>query len=126
MAIIQFKQGEDKKIPLTILENGVAKDVYDSLNIKVLLKIGDLVVAKYSNVVESGYGVCEAPDTSPYNIINVLVERSESKGFPTGKLYAIVLVAYTNGDFGDSTEVREFSIQIGSVLKGEGIEEIIP
>lgn len=124
MAIVNFKQGEDKVISVEVIKNNVAVDITTCVNIKAILKNGSTELSKYALVAETGYGTLEVPGT-PNNQVDVIVEREQSKNFPTGKLTMILLCAFNDNTFEDNERVEEYKFTVGSILPGEGAQEQI-
>lgn len=125
MADIQFKQGEDIVIPVSVIKSGSPVDLSDCENVKAILKVNGIEQKKYSVVAESNYGVIVI-DSVNTNKAKIIVEREESKSFPVGAISIILLAAFTDVTFADSVRVEEYKFNIGRVITGEAAAEIIP
>ena len=125
MADYSFKQGEDKKISVSIVKNGSSVALNDCTNIKAILKVNNVEQKKYSVTHESGYGTLKV-DTTNTNQLHIFVEREDSKTFPVGVVTLIVLPAFTDTEFDDGLRVEEFKFNVGRIMPGEGITEILP
>lgn len=121
---VQFKQGEDVKISVNVIEGGTPTDLSVCTNIKAVLSVNNVRQSKYALVPETDYGKLEV-DNNEDNQVNVYVERSDSKNFPVGAVTIVLLCSFPNVDFEDGVEVREFKFNVGRVSFGEGIDEII-
>jgi hypothetical protein len=119
-----FKQGEDKKISVQVIENGLPTNLSPCTNIKVQLHVNNILQAKYSLIPETDHGLLEV-DTLNNNQVNIYVERNESKNFPVGACTVCMLCAFPNPSFSDGIEVREFTFQVGRVAPGCGVNVII-
>lgn len=124
MAATTFKQGEDKKISVNVIENGVPKDLSVCTNVKALLHVNNALQKRYAQIPETDHGTC-AVDGAITNQVNIFVERDESKNFPVGAVSIILLCSFPNVEFPDGIEVREYSFQVGRVAPGLGLNEII-
>ena len=113
-----FKQGEDKKISVAVIEGGTAIDLTTCTNIKAVVKVSNTEMKKYSLQEETDNGKLDVDQTET-NKVNIFIEREESKNFPTGNITIILLCAFPNTDFVDGIEVREFKFSIGRVVLGE-------
>ncbi|HNQ21085.1 MAG TPA: hypothetical protein PKI46_08500, partial [Bacteroidales bacterium] len=119
MADFTFKQGEDKKISVSVIKNGAPVDLTTCPNIKAILKVNNTEQKKYSVVGETGYGDLQVDSVNP-NQVNIMVERDDSKNFPVGAISIILLPAFTDSDFADGIRVEEYKFNIGRVIPGEG------
>ena len=119
-----FKQGEDKKLSVQVIEGGVATDLTVCTNIKALLHVNNVIQSKYALIPETDHGLL-AVDALINNQANVFVERDDSKNYPVGAVTICLLCSFPNVEFSDGIEVREFKFQIGRVAAGCGIDEII-
>jgi hypothetical protein len=119
-----FKQGEDKKLSVQVIEGGVATDLTVCTNIKALLHVNNVIQSKYSLIPETDHGLLSV-DALITNQANVFVERDDSKNYPVGAVTICLLCSFPNVEFSDGIEVREFKFQIGRVAAGCGIDEII-
>lgn len=119
-----FKQGEDKKISVNVIKEGVPVDVSVCTNIKAILKINNVEQKKYALVPETDHGSLEVPVT-PTNQIDISVERDESKNFPVGAITIIVLAAFPDVTFTSGERVEEYKFAVGRVSIGEGVDENI-
>jgi hypothetical protein len=121
---VSFKQGEDKKIEVTVIENGLPTDLSVCTNIKALLHVNNVLQKRYAIIPETDHGKCEV-DLGNTNQCNVYVERDDSKNFPVGAVSICLLCSFPNVDFIDGIEVREFIFNVGRVSPGCGINETI-
>jgi hypothetical protein len=121
---VTFKQGEDKKISVNVIKEGVPVDVSVCTNIKAILKVNNVEQKKYALVAETDHGSLEVP-TLPTNQIDISVERDESKNFPVGAITIIVLAAFPDVTFTSGERVEEYKFAVGRVAPGEGINENI-
>jgi hypothetical protein len=112
-----FKQGEDKKITVQVIENGLPTNLNPCTNIKAQLYVNNILQAKYSLIPETDHGLLIV-DTTNSNQANIYVERNESKNFPVGACSVCLLCAFPNTEFSDGIEVREFTFQVGRVAPG--------
>lgn len=124
MAAVSFKQGEDQKIELMVIEGGAAVDISTCTNIKAIVKLNNIEQKRYALISETDHGTLEV-DATVTNQANIYVERDESKNFPVGAITVILLCAFTDVDFSDGIRVREYKFSIGRVSQGEGIDEVI-
>ena len=119
-----FKQGEDKKLSVLVIEGGVATDLSVCTNIKALLHVNNLVQSKYALIPETDHGML-AVDGVNINQVNIFVERDDSRNYPVGAVSICLLCSFPNVEFSDGIEVREFTFQVGRVAPGCGLNEII-
>ena len=125
MADFSFKQGEDKKVSIGIVKNGVAVDLTTAINIKAILKVNSAEQKKYALTAETGFGTLEVDGTIT-NQVNIFVQREETKGFPVGNITVILLISFVDTDFTDGERVEELKFNVGRVSLGEGIDETMP
>lgn len=123
-AAVTFKQGEDKKISVNVIELGVPMDVSGCTNIKAILKVNNVEQKKYALVPETDHGTLLVP-TLPTNQIDIYVERDESRNFPVGAVTIIVLAAFPDVAFTSGERVEEYKFAVGRVAPGEGVNEVI-
>lgn len=125
MADFSFKQGEDKKVSIGIVKNGVAVNLTTAINIKAILKVNSAEQKKYALTAETGFGTLEVDGTIT-NQVNIFVQREETKGFPVGNITVILLISFVDTDFTDGERVEELKFNVGRVSLGEGIDETMP
>lgn len=121
---VTFKQGEDKKISVNVIENGVPTDLSVCTNVKSLLHVNNVLQKRYALIPETDHGKAEVDGTTT-NQVNTFVERDDSKNFPVGAVSIVLLCSFPNVDFIDGIEVREYKFSVGRTAPGEGINEII-
>ena len=119
-----FKQGEDKKITITVISKGTDVDVSTCTNIKAIIRMDNEPQKKYSLLEESDHGILLV-DEDTVNKVHIFIEREHSKNFPIGQMNLVLLCSFPNSDFADGTEVREFAFNSGRVIKGNGADEFI-
>ena len=112
-----FKQGEDKKISVQVIENGLPTNLTVCTNIKAQLFVNNILQTKYALIPETDHGTL-AVDATNNNQCNIYVERDDSKNFPVGACSICLLCAFPNAEFTDGIEVREFTFQVGRVAPG--------
>ena len=121
--IARFLQGESQIIEIPIIEDGQAVDLSSATNIRVLVKIGAEIYARYGLNSEVGFdGLCSV-DPLVNNKIVVPIERETSKTFPVGLARAVVLVEFPNAAFPSGSETREYTINVAHVGEGLGKNE---
>lgn len=125
MADFSFKQGEDKKVSLNVVKNGVAVDLTTAINIKAILKVNSVEQKKYALTAETGFGTLEV-DGVVTNQVNIFIQREETKNFPIGNITVIMLISFVDTDFPDGERVEEIKFNVGRVSQGEGIDETMP
>lgn len=125
MADYSFKQGEDKKITVSVMKNGSPIELDQCPNVKAILKVNNVEQKKYSVTKESGFGTLKV-DSSTKNLLHIFVEREDSKNFPVGMVTVIVLPAFTDAEFDDGIRVEEHKFNVGRVNPGEGYAEVLP
>jgi hypothetical protein len=128
MADYSFKQGESKKITFALINNGVAVDLTNFLNVKVDLYVNDTVrVKQFSVTANSGDGKCEVDLTGLVkNLVDIYIERSDSVIFPTGPMKAVVLVDMPNADFPSGSEIKTYILRPGVVIAGVSLDTVLP
>ena len=126
MAQATFKQGEDAKIVLEMLDGGTNLDMSVCTNIKATLKVAGIEQMKFALVPETDYGQLEVEAAPNTNKIDLFVTRDKSMNFPTGVIQVVVLAEFPDIEFPDGGKTREFSLNVGRVLKGEWPTEPMP
>lgn len=121
---VTFKQGEDIKISVAVIENALPVVLTGCINIKAMLKVNNVLQKRYALIPETDFGELNV-DTVNTNQANILVERTESVNFPVGAVTVILLCAFPDVAFPDGERVMEYKFAVGRVTPGEGINEII-
>jgi len=126
MAIINFKQGEDKILSVEAPVESPVVDFTTATAIKAIFKIGGVEQKKYSLSPDATYGTLEVDGTNAAKI-NFFVERIDSANFAKGLISVNLVASFPNLDFPDGDQVREFAFSnIGRVLEGGAKDEVIP
>lgn len=109
-----IQQGGDYLIELPIINTaGLPVDLSTATQIKAALLVNNVIVAKYSLAVLSGYGVISLKaGAGNEHIMEVQVRRSESKNFPKGIAKFVVLLETPEPTLGD--QVLEYTFDGGS------------
>jgi len=125
MPVYTLQQGESRKVELVVLsdDNQSPVDLTLATKVHVLLYVGVEKVAQYSDLGESGYGICEK-DATVTNKVNVFLERSQTQLYPVGPLSAIVLVEFDDPDFIEG-KTDEYKVIVGTVRIGVGKDDVI-
>lgn len=118
MPTVSLQQGESRKLLIDVLSetDQTAVDITDATKIHVHLQVNGTTVSKYSDITETGYGVCEK-DGVVTNRINVIVESSESETFPVGALAAVVIITMSDADFIEG-KVEQYKVAVGTIKAG--------
>lgn len=122
-----FKQGEDKKLVLKVVQNPVV-NFSTATDIRVILGVGKVMEAKKYALdpasAGSEYGTLEV-DGVATDTINVFIEREHSITFPVGTISATILAKYPNVEFPDGHEVKSYQLSSSRVLEGKGLNEAL-
>ena len=122
MADFSIKQGEDKKVMLTVTQGGSNIDVSTAPKIMAKLLIGGVFAKNYSLTPEADYGTLEVDGTNNYQV-NLFIERADSKLFPVGIMTVALVVEFTDTSFPvTGTRTQEWAYTIGRVSVGQGID----
>ncbi len=125
MAVQKFAQGDDKKIELLIIKNGVAVDIQDNVSVKAELFVNNQSQKVYASAPSTNEGTLNVP-ASPTNKVEVFVERDDSVNFPVGSGFFNVLVAFDDVAFPDGNRVESFKIYGIVVQQGVSLTLDIP
>lgn len=125
MPTIKFAQGDDKKLELLIVKNGLPVDIQDNISVKAELFVNDVSQKIYSSAPSTNEGTLEVPVT-PVNKINIFIERADSVNFPVGSGYVNILVAFDDATFPDGNRVESFKIYGIVIQKGVSLNIDIP
>jgi len=124
MATYSIQRGESKVIEIAIYENDVPVDMSGATDIKALLFIKGVQVAKFSLTVQTGYGIIQVKPTPESHILQLELTRDISKTFPTGYITGAVVIKEDDLILTDGL-VREFNMNVGQVLEGYAANEIL-
>jgi len=119
-----IKQGESKVIELAIYENDVPVDMSAAVDVKAILYIKGVEVAKFSLTAQTGYGVLEIKPNPEQHIARLELTRDMSKTFPTGYITGTIVIKENDAVLDDGL-VREFDMSVGQVFAGLGKNEIL-
>lgn len=120
-----FKQGEDKKISLEVLNTaGAQVDMSVALKIKANFRVGGTVQKIFSITPASNEGTMEVDGVNNYQL-NLFVERIDSINFPTGVITIDVIATFTDAEFPDNDRAEEFNFSVGSVKEGKTTDIVL-
>lgn len=125
MSLIKFAQGDDKKLDLLIIKNGLPVDIQNNVSVKAELYVNGVSQKVYSSAPSTNEGLLEVPVT-PVNQVSIFVERAESINFPVGSAFVNILVAFSDASFPDGNRVEAFPVQGIYVSKGQSLNIDIP
>jgi len=124
MATYNIQQGESKVIELAIYENDVPVDMSAATDIKAILFIKGIEVAKFSLTAQTGYGILEVKPAPESHIARLELTRDMSKTFPTGYITGTIVIKENDPVLNDGL-VREFDMSVGQVFAGLAKNEIL-
>ena len=123
MASYILKQGDSLKVEQAILETP-AIDFTTATSLVCILFVGETEQKRYSLATKTNYGVLEVDNIST-NQINLFIEREESALFTVGVLSGYLIAEFPNLDFPSSVENKSYTFNIGRVMAGKGLDEIL-
>lgn len=122
--IVNFKQGEDVKITVSVTETP-AINFSLATSIKAILKVNNIEQKRYSLNTITNYGDLAVNPTNN-NEIDIFVERAESQNFPTGSVTIDLVAALPNITFPDGNQIREWNFNVGRCTVGAAKDETMP
>ncbi len=132
----KFKQGEDLTLKILVLEDEVDVNLAPAVDVRVVLKVGNLVIDKFAKAVAPEilpatipptYGPAVVPagyktltvNASKSNQIDAVLNSAVTKIYPTGAVKAIVQADFTDATFADGIRTESYEIWVATVEKGE-------
>lgn len=124
MPILSFKQGEDKKIPVIVIDDP-AIDFTTADEVRIVLFVGTAEQDRFSIATIADHGKLTIDDTDK-NKLYVFSERAKTVAYNAGSLAATVLATFANAAFPDGFETRTWDVSnVGRVLAGRALNEEI-
>ena len=123
MALTKFRQGDDVKVRVQIIENPVI-DFSTATDIRVVLitNTDKKIQWRYSLDAQPDHGTLEVDGTNK-DTINVFVEREQSINFAIGILRAEVMANFTDSDFPDGSRTKTWNQMTAKVSEGQALDE---
>ena len=119
-----FKQGDDYKLSV-LVSVSPAVDFSTATEIHAILFVGSEELTKYSLIDKEGYGKLEVGSSN--NIVDIYIERAESKDFKAGQLSVNIQAVFENVDFPDGFETKNYDVNnTVRVLAGRALDNEIP
>lgn len=123
MATYIIKQGEDKKIVISVKDSsGAPINVTTASEIRAVIFVGNTKLESYS-LSDPDYGKVELTPEGPTNEVNIFVDRGHTRLWPTGALRVALIVSLPDADFPDATKDSEYDFLVGRVVEGLGKDE---
>ncbi len=131
-----FKQGEDLTLKILVVEDEVDVNLAPAVDVRVVLKVGNLVIDKFAKavapeilpattlptfgpaVVPAGYKPLVV-NASKSNQIDVVLNSAVTKLYPTGAVRATVQADFTDVTFADGIRTESYEVWVATVEKGE-------
>ena len=120
---IEILQGDSARIVIPITKNSRPVSLTQATDAKLIIEdAAGNRRAQYSYIPTDGYGTLAIPFSSEY-FIELRIERSESKLFPPGPLFFIIIIQFVDENMTSGLRYETFKFHGINVKKSSALSE---
>lgn len=124
---LHLKQGDDANLNIPVHDHfNYPVDLSQANDVRIEVLVNNKVMQNYSlsDQTAQGYGVIQV-DTTYNNVLQVKLQREQTKSWPVGALTAVVLIQYNDVSIPSGFRHDEETYIVGSISKGHLVKEAL-